>query len=48
MWLGWNGAESPRELVKQCTDVESCSVLGDYLDERTPTEAPARQTEMLL
>jgi len=48
MWLGWNGTASPRELVKQCTDVESCSVLGDYLDERMPTEAPSRQLEILL
>lgn len=48
IWLGWNGTASPRELVKQCTDVESCSVLGDYLDEHTPTEPPTRQLDMML
>ena len=44
--LGWSGTATPRELVKQCTDRESCSVLADWLDERTPLAAPDRQMDL--
>ena len=44
--LGWSGTAAPRELVKQCTDRESCSVLADWLDERTPLAAPDRQMDL--
>jgi hypothetical protein len=49
MWLSWNGTAAPRELVAQCTDAESCAVLADWIDERTPpSDEPTRQVEMLL
>ena len=46
--LGWSGVEAPRDLIKLCRDDDSCSVLGDWIDEHTPSVVPSPQTEMLL